>query len=336
MDNLTHTLTGLFLSRAGLNRLTPNASAILMVAANAPDIDVLSAAGGSLNYLHYHRQITHSLAAMPVMAILSVLLVRAVSRKPVSWMGAFCAALIGVASHLLLDWTNSYGIRLLLPFSGEWLRLDWTEVIDVWIWAVLLLALAAPFLARLVGSEISSGALRQRYPGRGFPIFALCFALLYTYGRGTLHARAVGELQSRIYGDSPPLRVAALPNAVNPLEWRGLVETSETYAVTAVNLTQPFDPMRAQIFHKPDPDPASQSAIDAAKRSPAFQQFLRFSQFPFWRVLPADEPENAKLVEVMDMRFGSPTAPGFMVSAVVDSRLRVVRTAFQFGAARPQ
>ena len=66
MDPLTHTATGLFLSRAGLNRLTPQAAPILMLAANAPDIDIVTTAGGSLNYLHYHRHLTHSLAAMPV------------------------------------------------------------------------------------------------------------------------------------------------------------------------------------------------------------------------------------------------------------------------------
>jgi inner membrane protein len=332
MDPLTHTLTGLFLSRAGLNRWTPRASAILMLAANAPDIDIVTAAGGSLNYLHYHRHLTHSLAAMPVMAVLPVLLVRGVSRKPVHWLGAFFAALIAVGSHLLLDWTNSYGIRLLLPFSGQWLRLDWTNVLDVWIWAVLLLGLAGPFLARLVGSEIGSGTLRQRYPGRGFAVFALGFLLLYNCGRGTLHGRAVAELQTRIYGESAPLRVAAMPNAANPLDWRGLVETPETYAVVALNLAEQFDPTRAQIFHKPDPSPA----MDAASRSATFQQFLGFSQFPLWRVTPADEPENSTLVEAMDMRFGSPLAPGFMAGALVDSRLRVLRTWFQFGAIRPR
>jgi inner membrane protein len=327
MDNLTHTLTGLFLSRVGLNRWTPQASAILMLAANAPDIDVVSAAGGSLNYLHYHRHLTHSLAAMPVMAILPVLLVRGISRKPVHWLGAFCAAMIAVASHLLLDWTNSYGIRLLLPLSGQWLRLDWTNVIDVWIWAVLLLGLAGPFLARLVGSEIASGSLRQRYPGRGFAGFALCFLLLYDWGRGTLHGRAVAELQSRIYGESAPSRVAALPDAANPLAWRGIVETPDSYAVASLNLAGAFDPTRAQVFHKPDPDPA----MEAASRTATFQTFLDFSQFPLWRVSPADEPENSKLVEVMDMRFGSPLAPAFMAGAVVDSRLRVLRTWFQLG-----
>src|ERR1700678_425706 len=105
MDQLTHTLTGLFLSRAGLNRWTPNASAILMLAANAPDIDIVSAAGGSLNYLHFHRHITHSIVAAPVIALGTVALVRLLGRKPIRWAGAFFASLIAVASHLLLDLT---------------------------------------------------------------------------------------------------------------------------------------------------------------------------------------------------------------------------------------
>src|SRR5436853_2726722 len=119
MDNLTHTAVGLFLSRAGLGRWTPLATPILLLAANAPDIDIVSTAGGSLNYLHYHRHLTHSLLAMPLMALLPVLLVRLIARKPVHWLGAWAAATIAVASHLLLDFTNSYGIRLLLPFSSK-------------------------------------------------------------------------------------------------------------------------------------------------------------------------------------------------------------------------
>src|ERR1022692_3642428 len=138
MDPLTHTATGLFLSRIGLKRWTPLATPILLLAANAPDIDIITAGGGSLSYLHYHRHLTHSLVAMPVMALLPVVLVRLVARKPVHWAGAFFAALIAVASHLLLDLTNAYGIRLLLPFSAEWLRLDLNNIYDLWIWGVFL------------------------------------------------------------------------------------------------------------------------------------------------------------------------------------------------------
>jgi inner membrane protein len=332
MDNLTHTAIGLFLSRAGLGRWSPRATAIVILAANAPDIDVLSAAGGPLNYLHYHRHITHSLLGMPILAIAVVLLVKLIGRKPVRWLGAFCAALIAVASHLALDWTNLYGIRLLLPFSSQWQRLDVTGVIDLWIWGVLLLGILGPFLARLVGSEISSGAVKAPHHGRGFAWFTLLFVLLYDCGRGVLHARAVAALGSRLYQDSPPLRVAAFPDAANPWRWRGLVETGGAYTVEVIDLIGTAPPGQNLIFQKPEASPA----LDAAARTEVFVEFLRFSQFPLWRVSPVPSPENGSLVEIFDMRFGTPMAPGFMVSAVVDSGLHVVETSFQFGRLRPR
>jgi len=331
MDPLTHTATGLFLSRAGLNRWTPRATAVMLLSANAPDIDIVALSRGSLSYLHWHRNLTHSLAAMPVMALATVALVRVAGRKALNWPGAFAAALLGVASHLLLDWTNGYGIRLLLPFSSRWLRLDLTSLFDPWILAVALLAIVGPLLGRLVGSEISSGTAKSRHHGRGFAWFFLLFLLVYNCGRLTLHARAVEILNSRVYEGASPARVAALP-AANPWRWHGLVETSDFIAMADLSLAENFDPLRATVFHKPDPDPA----IDAARGTTAFHEFLEFSQFPLWRVSPAPDLENGKLVEVIDMRFGNPLAPGFMVSAVVDASNHVVRTDFQWGAPRPR
>jgi inner membrane protein len=328
MDPLTHTATGLFLSRAGLNRWTPMATPILILAANAPDIDIVTAAGGSLNYLHYHRYLTHSLIAMPVMALLPVALVAVVWRKKkIRWLGAFFAALIAVATHILLDLTNAYGVRLFSPFSSRWVNFDFTNVVDIWIWAVLLLCVGGPLISRLVASEITSGSARIRYPGRGFAVLGLSFLLLYNCGRGVLHARAAAVLDSRIYDDSPTLRVAALPDASNPFLWRGVVETSGFYVVEDVNLAGDFDPTRAAIFHKPDPGPE----LEAPRRTPTFRVFLNFSQWPLWRVSPVAEPEGGKLVEVFDMRFGSPASPGFLCSALLNSRLDVLRAFFTFG-----
>lgn len=332
MDNLTHTAVGLFLSRAGLNRWTPRATVILLLATNAPDIDIVAASRGSLNYLHYHRHLTHSLLAMPVMAILPVLLVRWAGRKPVRWAGAFAAAFLAVASHLLLDWTNSYGIRPWLPFSARWVQLDLNNVVDLWIWAVFLLAVIGPFIGRLITSEISSGTVQPPNHGRGFAIFALIFVLLYDCGRSVLNARAVAALGSRIYQGVPPSRVAAIPSAANPLRWRGLVETADFYAVADLDLATGFDFSRAAILHKPNPSPA----LEAARRCSTFQEFLRFSQYPLWRVLPAPDLENGRLVEAFDLRFGTPQTPAFVASAVVDANLRVVRTSFHWGSVRPR
>ena len=331
MDNLTHTAIGLFLSRIGPGKWSPRATAVMLVAANIPDADAVSWLGGSLNYLNYHRHLTHSFLLAPVMAITAVAVVRLAGRKPVAWLGAFCAALLAVASHLALDWTNVYGIRLLLPFSQRWLRADITGVIDLWIWAILAIGVAAPFLGRLVGSEISSGSAKTRHHGRGFAWFALLGVLFYDTGRAVIHSRVVASLESHLVEGVVPLRVAAMPDPVNPFKWRGIVETPGAYVVQDLNLLR--DPgERGTVFHKPDPDPA----IEIARRTLVFRDFLRFSQYPLWRVTPNSALENGKIVELFDMRFGTPLAPGFMTRASIDGRGQVVETSFQFGAVRPR
>ena len=332
MDNLTHTAIGLFLARAGAGKWSPRATAILLVASNAPDIDVVTGAAGPLAYLHYHRGLTHALVAMPVLALLSVAVVRLAGRKPLYWPGAIAAAMLGVALHLLLDWTNVYGIRLLLPFAGRWLRLDSTAVVDPWIWAIAAVALAGPFLARMVGSEVASGGAKPRHHGRGAARFALAAVMILDCGRLVLHGRAVAMLEARDYQGDSPTRAAALPNPFNPLRWRGLVETPAFYAIADLDVSGNFDPTRALILYKPDADPA----LDAAARTPVFREFLQFNQFPLWRVTPAPTLDGGKLVELFDLRFGIPSAPGFQATALVDAQLRVVDATFRFGALRPR
>ena len=332
MDNITHSLTGLLLSRAGLDRLTPRAPWILFLAANAPDIDVVSAFGGSLNYLHYHRNLTHSLVALPVLPIICVLAVRLISRKPVNWAGAYVIALIGVASHLVLDLTNVYGVRLLLPFSARWLRWDITNVIDFWIWGVLFISVCAPALARLVNAEIGATGQARGGARRAFAVFALVFLTLYEGARSVAHARAVATLESRVYAGTAPSRVAAGPGPVSLFEWRGIAETPELVSIVNVNLLGDFDPAAGRRFYKPEP----LSAIEAARRTPVFEEFLRFSQYPFWQVTPSVHVAGETLVEAMDLRFGDPQSPSFVATAIVDANQRVIRAWFQFGKTRPR
>jgi len=331
VDPLTHSLTGVFLSRAGLDRFTPRATWVLLLAANAPDIDIVSAFGGSLNYLHYHRHLTHTLVALPVLPLLCVLVVRLVSRKPVNWLGGYGIALIGVASHLLLDLTNVYGVRLLLPFSARWFRLDITGVIDFWIWGMLLIGLLAPLLAGLVNSEI--GATRPARGGarRGFAIVALSLLALYDGTRYVAHSRALAVLDARIYEGSSPRRVAAFPTE-SPVRWAGLAETADGFSLGTIDLLNDFDPNTGHMFYKPEPS----LALEAARRDAVFHQYLNFAQFPYWQVTPAEEPEGATKVEAIDLRFGEPRLPGFVCTAIVDAHQRVLRSWFQFGKARPR
>ncbi len=318
MDNFTHTLTGLFLSRAGLNRLTPSATPLLLISANAPDCDVVSALGGAASYLHWHRNLTHSILLAPVLALAVVLVVK-LARQSLSLLPAFFVALAGVASHLLLDLTNIYGVRVLLPFSGHWFHLDLTPVIDFWIWGVLAICLAGPFLSKLVSSEIGSGH-RRPYPGAGFAWLALIFLLGYNLTRLTLHARAVGMLASREYSGSSALRVAAFPRLQNPLLWQGLADTNDSYYLYNINLSAPFDPAQGDTVAKAEASPQ----IDAANRTAAFQVMREFAVYPLYVLSPA-ATQGVTRVQLSDMRFN------FSSVALVDASGHVRTSAFRFG-----
>lgn len=325
MDPLTHTLAGLALSRAGLNRFSNYATPVLLLAANAPDLDMAAAAGGTVSYLHYHRHLTHAFLLVPVLAILPVLIVRLFARKPFDWKWAYLVSFAGVLSHPLLDWLNAYGLRFLLPFSPRWHRLDTTSLPDLWIWLALGVAALAPALSRLVSGEIGA----RKSTGRGWAVFALVFLVVFSFGRLVLHDRAIAVLDSRLYNGAAPLRVAAMPDAFNPLHWGGIVETEESYSLLPVDLTGQFDPTAGAVLYKPQPDARQQAAARAAAGTEAFRVFLDFSAFPYWRFSPA-EREDAVRISVLDLRFGSPAHPRFEATAVVDGQGRVLESGFRY------
>ncbi len=318
MDNLTHSLTGLMLSRAGLNRFYPRATLVLVIAANIPDIDFVTIVRGPLFYFEQHRGITHAIAAAPVMALLPVLLACAIGRTMRGWAMAWAISIVGVASHLLLDWTNVYGIRLLLPFSSQWFHLDLINLFDLLVWAVLLLGWLAPMMSKLVSGEIGA----KPGTGRGWAIFALSFFLVYDFGRFLSHQRAIEILNSRVYRDGPPLRVAAFPSGSgNPLEWQGWIERPDFVMHFPVNVRKEFDPTVGAVIFKAAPS----AAIEAARQAKPVAVFIKFAQYPLWSVSPLDNPVGAEDVRVEDWRLP------FAAQAVVDSSNRVISSSFHVG-----
>jgi len=293
----------------------------MVLAANAPDFDIVSWFGGAASYLHWHRNVTHSLLAAPFMALLAVAVVRLIGRQPVRWLRAWWIALVAVASHLILDLTNVYGVRLLLPFSGHWFHWDITPVIDFTIWAILLLGVAAPALGRLVGSEIGE---QRRGPGAGWAVTALFLLTAFDYGRSVLHARAVALMDSRIYDGLAPRRAGAFPSE-NPFDWTGIVELSNAYVEVPVNLLSEFRVADGETFYKGPHTPA----VDAAMRTYAFQRMLEFVQYPIWVV----DPPRVMLV---DLRFGTPREPGFFSSATVNGSNQPIDSDLRMGSSRPR
>jgi inner membrane protein len=161
-------------AKAGLGRLSPYSTFVCVAAANLPDIDIVALARGPAFYLQHHRGITHSIVGTLALAVAFPLLFYAAERgrarlrgrEPRARLkGLLVCSLLLSASHPLLDWTNSYGVRPWLPWDGSWIYGDLLFVIDPWVWLVLI---GACFL--LAGS---------RWRAAGWGLLALAITALF-------------------------------------------------------------------------------------------------------------------------------------------------------------
>jgi len=147
VDNLTHSFVGLTAAKAGLEKLSPGATVLCLLAANSPDSDIIILAfGDRWTFLQHHRGITHAIVGVIALAVLLPLIFYLVDRlwsrfrnqpPQTKLKGLMLASFIVTATHPLLDWTNNYGIRFLLPWSPKWSYGDLVFVVDPYLWLIL-------------------------------------------------------------------------------------------------------------------------------------------------------------------------------------------------------
>jgi inner membrane protein len=234
------------------------------------------------------------------------------------------AAFLGTGSHLLLDFTNSYGVRPFLPFSGRWYAWDIVFIFDPLLLAFLVLGLAVPWLLGLISEEV--GARKPAWsPGA---VFALS-AMVALWGvRDLSHRRAVNILDGHTYSGENPERLSALPLVLNPFAWTGVVETATAFHVLRVDaLEANGDPQDEGTFPKPRPSPA----LTAAMQTHAGTVFLDFARFP-WAQVVADD--DGYFVSIRDLRFFQPSAHsrGFTLDVELDKNLQPRSQSFSFSA----
>jgi inner membrane protein len=339
MDPLTHFLTGACIGRAGLNRKTAYATLAATLAAEAADLDVFWGFAGPVEGLKHHRGITHTFVGAPVVALVVVGAVgllyrwsegrrrrkastvaraaaptdgpaRAPTRQPVRWGWLYLTALIASLSHLLLDWTNNYGLRPFFPFNPRWYAGSFMFIAEPVLWALLLLALIVPGLLALTDREI--GARRVKFRGRGWAIFALCGMAALECWRWSEHAHGLAMIANTQVAAAPVVRVGLEPYPVNPFRWHAILETAGYYQTAEIDTrkgTIDSDPQN-DILYKP----ADTAAVEAAKRTFLGRVYLDWGRWAVVRDLGqepvpgADAPRlppgrTWTTVEFSDLRF---------------------------------
>jgi inner membrane protein len=356
LEPLTHLLTGACMSRAGLNRKTALATLTLVVAAEAPDLDILAYLRGPVYGFAHHRGFTHSFLGVPLVAAVVVAGVYGFHRlrsrvepapsgcpacppvgaSPASaprWGILYLYACLAGLSHILLDFTNNYGVRPFWPFSEKWYSWDIVFIFEPLLYVFLLGALLLPSLFGLIQEEIG---VRRRGPrGRGAAIVALVLMVALWGFRDFEHRRALAALDARLYHGEEPLRVSAYPYYLNPFRWSGVVETEDFFEVLPVDsLTPDVDPQRRAVTRfKPEETPVTL----AAKESYLGRVYLDWAQYPIVESEQIETPEPGYMVRFFDLRYAYPELRGARLGARVrlDKDLNVVAYWFGPRAQRP-
>jgi inner membrane protein len=301
------------MSRSGLNRKTALATLTMVLAAEAADLDVLWALKGPIAALQHHRGITHTFVAAPFVAAATLGFVWLLfqlrgpsgkprilrSKLPVRWGYLYWLALIAALSHVLLDYTTAYGIRMFAPFNWRWYSWDIVFIVEPLILLALIAGLVFPALFGLINQEIG---VRSKGPrGRVGAIFALLCLLLIWGVRDYQHRRALNAMGALLYQGAVPVKMGAYPYWVNPFRWHGVVETANFFQTVPVNsLTPEVDEQEeAHTYFKPEITPATQ----AAKASYFGQVYLDWAVFPLTQTEQLQGAFKGYLVRFEDLRF---------------------------------
>jgi inner membrane protein len=304
MDNVCHTLVGAACARAGLTRQTRLGMVTSMIAANLPDLDVLVFAT-DVPSVAFRRGWTHGVLAQAVLPVLFACVMLVVARRlanssgrhdpPASLGPLLMLSYVGVLSHVLLDYLNNYGVRLLMPFSRRWFYGDALFIVDPWLW----LAFGA---AVLLGRR---GAIRQT---RGWLIVSAIY-ILCMIGSARAARAVVLDTWQREQGALPEaLMVGPVP--INPFQKAVIVDAGDHYRAG----TFTWLPQRTVLDAAKVPKHDRHSAVSEARRDPRVAGILVWARFPFWTIEPA---ADATRVTVRDMRFAAIGSGGFSATTVV-------------------
>jgi inner membrane protein len=330
MDPLTHVAAGVVCSQLVTSPSRWWAALAGTFFALLPDIDYFYIFWDRLAFIRYHRGFTHSLVALPLLALAGALAGRVLG-GPRWFKPLFLLGLIVLASHLLLDLATSYGTQILSPFSRRRFSLDWVFIIDPYVTALL------------AAGAISALAFHRWGPRMG--AWFLTAACVYILVCASYHHQAL-TLACQVFRTTHHQEetVAALPQPFSCRRWQLIAAGPGQIRQAFVQL--PFDAVLGQkpaVRQVEDVlvDPQGQDCLvpavsynapnhliiqtwkpvaAATTYSPEVQKilsgYLEFARFPL--LCRAHSQEGEQLLEWLDLRF---SIPGRALPFVLQLRL---------------
>ena len=285
MDNICHTLIGAALAEAGLKRKTALGSATLMIAANFPDLDVISVPFG--HSLGFRRGITHGVPALIILPFVLTLVMlgwhgwRGRSRDVPDAKWLLVLSMIGILTHPFLDWMNTYGMRWLMPLDGRWWYADTLFIVDPWIW-----------LALGIGVWVSRRRSRLT-PARA----SLAFVAVYIAAMGLLTSVSQTAVRAALADRGITAdTVVVEPVPANPLSRRVIVHWEgsyhlATYGIAGKQLSAPWLAIPVNSHHP---------AVARANLTAQGREYHSWTRLPYYVI---EESTDTTWVTIADARY---------------------------------
>jgi inner membrane protein len=351
MDNLTHTMIGASLARAGLGKNVAIAGPTLLIAANLPDIDSFSGRlYSNLQYFDYHRGWTHSVTGVVLISAGLAVALWAIDRfrksdrsgRP-SFLALWGLATIGGFSHILLDLANDYGLRPFLPFSDRWVYGDLISIVDPWIWLILACGLFPGIRSRKV--KILWAALAVLVDGALFLMAGVATGFLWgaaavlgAYAASLLHRRGLRPARAAfaafsiylcaiaalhiwiiyrawktgpVIAGAPIVRIAALPHRAGSTGGRPVI--LELPDAYCVGEAAGLLPALIPQSFQRYPKNLDDPYYRDALKEPRMAALARFARFPSVHV---ESNGDSHTVFLRDLRYARRDAPSFGSASV--------------------
>jgi inner membrane protein len=325
VDNLCHSLVGAALSGAGFRRRTGLATATMIIGANLPDVDALAyVVRGGAAALAFRRGWTHGLLAMVVLPIVLTGIMlwvglardarRARLRRPVGARVVpsqlLLVAAVSIWTHPLFDLFNTYGVRLLMPFSPRWFYGDTLFIADPWLWVVLGVGAGVSLQrARAVPVGAASPVVMARVhrPARVAVISVAAYIAIMA--ASSWIGRVLVERQAEAAGGPVAERVMVAPDPLTPFTRSVVRDVGRSYEIGRFTWW-PKPRYEASAERVPEPSAIVDSA---ARATPDGRRFLSWSRFPFVSQVTTG---NSAAVRLDDMRYARPGQESFAAVTV--------------------
>jgi membrane-bound metal-dependent hydrolase YbcI (DUF457 family) len=295
MDNVTHTLIGVAMARAGLaQRFGRGTTLVLAVASNLPDVDGLWTMAGLGDSHFSRRMLTHSLPGFLLIGAVAATCFQWFYRNQ-TWRALFGLTVLGMIVHVFFDLINSYGVVLLYPFDRTRFELAWVFIIDLVLLGLLLTPLG---LGPLLKRHLNPMRLWQA---------SLAGVALYVAACGVARWQAERVLDQTVrqQGLVPEFRYV-FPEALGPHRFRGVLKEPEgPYQVYLIHVLSREAVLRAE-FRTDQEHPA----VRQARASDKGRKVEWFFMAPVWELMNGGLPNNkfpeasnGHVCSVYDLRF---------------------------------